>query len=63
MSFKRLIKIRNSKGFKIANIVIDHARNNSHSYRVGPTTTAVYRFFLIFFLGLPLTGTTYNKDS
>ena len=40
---KRLIKPRNAKGFKTTNIVTDHARNNSQSYRVDPTKIAVYR--------------------
>ena len=41
---KRLIKPRNPKDFMTTNIVTDHARNNSQSYRVAPTKTAVYRY-------------------
>ena len=41
---KRLIKLRNPMDFKTTNIVADHARNNSQSYRVDPTKTAVYRY-------------------
>ena len=41
---KRLIKPRNPTDFKTTNRVIDHARNNSHSYRVDPLKTAVYRY-------------------
>ena len=41
---KRLIKPRNPKDFNITNIVTDHARNNSQSYRVDPTKTAVYKY-------------------
>ena len=41
---KRLIKPRNPTDFKTTNIVTDHARNNSKSYRVDPSKTAVYRY-------------------
>ena len=41
VSSKRLIKPRNPTDFKTTNIVIDHAKNNSQSYRVDPTKTAV----------------------
>ena len=41
---KRLIKPRNLKDFKTTNIVTDHARNNSQTYRVDLTKTVVYRY-------------------
>ena len=44
ISTKRLIKPRNPTDFKTTNIVTDHARNNSQSYRVDPTKIAVYRY-------------------
>ena len=43
ISSKRLIKPRSPTDFKTTNIVTDHARNNSQSYRVDPAKTAVYR--------------------
>ena len=43
ISSKRLIKPRSPTDFKTKNIVTDHARNNSQSYRVDPAKTAVYR--------------------
>ena len=44
VNFKRLIKPRSPTDGKTTNIVIDHARTNSHSYRVDPSKTAVYRY-------------------
>ena len=53
---KRLIKPRNPTDFKKTNIVIDHARNNSHSYRVDPSK--LLSIDVLSFPGLPSTGTT-----
>ena len=53
---KRLIKPRNPTEFKTTNIVTDHARNNSQSYRVDLSKTAVYRYS--FFPRTTLTETT-----
>ena len=53
---KRLIKPRNPTDFKTTNIVIDHARNNSHSYRLDPSK--LLSIDILSFPGLLSTGTT-----